>query len=121
SISGEAQSPELCGYNPLAYIFRIRSDEPGLYNLFFKRELNIEYLVEGRYEHFASFSIDNKLGVLTLKKITDISGRLPDFLYLTNRNKPQEEQLSELLEECMNIRSKLIREVRNHINNEIQK
>jgi hypothetical protein len=124
SISGEAQSPELCGYNPLTYIFRIRSDEPGLYNLFFKRELNIEYLVEGRYEHFASFSIDsidNKLGVLTLKKITDISGRLPDFLYLTNRNKPQEEQLSELLEECMNLRSKVIREVRNHINNEIQK
>jgi hypothetical protein len=124
SINGEVRSPELCNYNPLTDIFRINSDEPSFYNVFFKRKLNIEYLVDGGYEPFASFSIENldkKSGVLTLKKLNDISRVLPDFLYLTNKNKPQEEQLSELLKECMNLRSKLIREVRNHINNEIQK
>ena len=124
SINGEVHSPELCNYNPLTNIFRINSDEPSLYNIFFKRKLNIEYLVGGGYEPFASFNIENldkKSGVLTLKKLNDISRVLPDFLYLTNKNKPQEEQISELLKECMNLRSKLIREVRNHINNEIQK
>lgn len=124
SINGEVRSPELCNYNPLTDIFKINSDAPSLYNVFFKRKLNIEYLVDGGYEPFASFSIENldkKSGVLTLKKLNDISRVLPDFLYLTNKNKPQEEQISELLKECMNLRSKLIREVRNHINNEIQK
>ena len=124
SINGEVRSPELCNYNPLTDIFKINSDEPSLYNVFFKRKLNIEYLVDGGYEPFASFSIENldkKSGVLTLKKLNDISRVLPDFLYLTNKNKPQEEQISELLKECMNLRSKLIREVRDHINNEIQK
>ncbi|WP_134078995.1 hypothetical protein [Haemophilus haemolyticus] len=124
SINGEVHSPELCNYNPLTDIFKINSDEPSLYNVFFKRKLNIEYLVDGGYEPFASFSIENldkKSGVLTLKKLNDISRVLPDFLYLTNKNKPQEKQLSELLEDCMNLRSKLIREVRNHINNEIPK
>ena len=89
SINGEVRSPELCNYNPLTDIFRINSDEPSLYNVFFKRKLNIEYLVDGGYEPFASFSIENldkKSGVLTLKKLNDISRVLPDFLYLTNKN-----------------------------------
>ena len=121
SINGEVRSPELCNYNPLTDIFRINSDEPSLYNVFFKRKLNIEYLVDGGYVPFASFSIENidkKSGVMTLKKLNDISKVLPDFLYLTNKNEPSEEELNDLLEECMKHRFELIDKIKSSTSNE---
>ena len=105
----------------LLIFFRINSDEPSLYNVFFKRKLNIEYLVDGGYEPFASFSIENldkKSGVLTLKKLNDISRVLPDFLYLTNKNKPSEEDLNNLLEECMKHRFELIDKIKSSTSSE---
>ena len=121
SINGEVHSPELCNYNPLTDIFRINSDELSFYNIFFKRKLNIEYLVDGGYEPFASFSIENldkKSGVLTLKKLIDISRILPDFLYLTNKNKPIEKDLNDLLEECMKHRFELIDKIKSSTSSE---
>ena len=55
---------------------------------------------------------------MTLKKLNDISKVLPDFLYLTNKNEPSEEELNDLLEECMKHRFELIDKIKSSTSNE---
>ena len=53
-----------------------------------------------------------------IKKLNDISRVLPDFLYLTNKNKPSEADLNDLLEECMKHRFELIDKIKSSTSSE---